>query len=389
MIMKVFNIFRKSTLYYAHYRRIFKIFKGFNSPSYCEDKDKIKSKTSQFIDYLYLFFVLKILPSNYHLYCFDTKDRKQFKEYMGDTWEDPFTRKGITSLWKSGMMIRDKLIFKCICEYHNIPVPRNYGIYRNGVFYGQGTDLKDLMLNNNLEKIVLKPILGLSGVGIQFISRYNLDSHETLVKAAKEEYIVEEVIEQHPELEKINPHSVNTVRVITFLCPDGTVEFLATALKTSQSTVPVDNIGVGGIAIGINTETGKLKKEGFVKFFAPNEVLDRKMTIDEETIKQIIKSVKKMELLYPGKILIKHPITQTEFLNLQIPYWDELKEIAIKAQKVFCHGKTIAWDIAITPKSPVIIEGNEGWSTGFQSVAGGFLNAKNRRLFALYGISFY
>ncbi len=386
---KVVYIFRKSTLAYAHYWRIFQIFKGFNSPSYCEDKDKIKSKISQFIDYLYLFFVLKILPSYYHLYCFDTIDRKQFKEYMGDTWEDPFTRKKITSLWQSGMMIRNKYIFKCLCAYHNIPVPRNYGIYRNGVFYGQGTDLKDLMLKNNLEKIVLKPTLGLGGVGIQFVSRYNLDSHEPLIKAAKEEYIVEEVIEQHPELKKVNPHSVNSVRVITFLCPDGTVEFLATVLKTSQSKVPVDNFGVGGIAIGINIATGKLKKEGFVKFLAPNEVLDRKMTIDEEAIKQILKSVKKMKLLYPGKILTKHPITQTEFLNFQIPYWDELKEMAIKAQKVFRHGKTIAWDIAITPKGPVILEGNEGWSTGLQAAAGGFLNAKNRRLFDLYGISFY
>ena len=95
-------------------------------------------------------------------------------------------------------------------------------------------------------------------------------------------------------------------------------------------------------------------------------------------------------LLGPGKILLRHPVTQTEFLNFQIPYWDNLKRMAIKAQKEFDHMKSIGWDIAITPEGPVIIEANQNWGTvGLQATNGGLLTDKNRRLFRQYGIAFH
>ena len=94
-------------------------------------------------------------------------------------------------------------------------------------------------------------------------------------------------------------------------------------------------------------------------------------------------------MLDPGKILLRHPVTLAEFWKFQIPYWNDVKEIAVKAQKVFHHMKSIGWDIAITHKGPIIIEGNQNWGTAsMQAANGGLLTAKTRSLFEQHGIYF-
>ena len=82
--------------------------------------------------------------------------------------------------------------------------------------------------------------------------------------------------------------------------------------------------------------------------------------------------------LSEGKILTRNPVTNKKFFNFKIPYWSELKEITMNAQKAFYHIKSIGWDVAISSKGPVIIEGNTSWgTTGLQAANGGILNNKN------------
>jgi hypothetical protein len=330
------------------------------------------------------------MPSTYYLFCFDTKNRKEFKKYIGDPISDPYTRRKLKVLWeKNHILVHDKYLFKVICEHHNLPVPMNYGKYGIGERNGRQINLRQMMIEKNLKTIVLKPQFGKWGVGIQFISRKELDKFENLASLRTGEYIIEEHLKQHPELDKINPYSVNSIRIITFLCTDGTVEFLGAILRTSPSTLPVDNFSLGGIAIGIDISTGKLKKEGFVNFFYSHKHNGMKATLSSQSFKQYLKTLRAKKPLQSGRILLKHPVTQTEFLNFQIPCWDELREITINAQKVFYQIKSVAWDVAVASKGPVIMEGNTRWgTTGFQAANGGLMSDRNRKLFAQYGISF-
>ncbi len=189
---------------------------------------------------------------------------------------------------------------------------------------------------------------------------------------------------------KINPHSINSVRIITFLCTDGSVEFLGAMLRTSSSKLAIDNFSMGGIVIGIDMSTGKLKKEGFINFFCFKKCIQMIQSSEYQTVKKNLESMRKRNLVKPGRILERHPITKTKFYNFQIPYWDDIKEMTVKAQKIFDHSKSIGWDIAISSEGPIIIEGNLSWGTaGMQAANGGLLNKKNRNLFAQYGISFY
>jgi hypothetical protein len=244
------------------------------------------------------------------------------------------------------------------------------------------------MLKNNLKAIVLKPRAGRLGENIHILSSDDNNISKRASSLQEGEYILEEHIRQHPEMDKINPHSVNSIRIITFLCPDGTVEILGAMLRTSSSTHPVDNFTMGGIAVGIDMETGRLRKEGFVKIFYPQKGNER--NIKQKCVINTLTSHDKKTLFSEGKIFTRNPVTNKKFFNFKIPYWSELKKITMNAQKVFYHIKSIGWDVAIATTGPVIIEGNTSWgTTGFQAANGGLLTDKNRKLFSQYDISFY
>jgi len=380
------NTLRKIYRYFpliSHYARIGQIFEGFNSQSYYPDDTNKKDKLSQVIDYLYIFFILRFLPSNYHLYGFDKKDRKKFKKYLGCTNSDPYPTKRFYPLFgRDTVLIDDKLIFNVICSHYKLPVPKIYGLYPD--------DIKNRLVNfledNKLKKVLLKPRFGSNGLGIYFVSQDELNGVDDPPVGGA--YIIEEMIEQHLELNKINPHSVNTIRIITILCPDGKIEFLGAMLRTSSTSLQLDNFSTGGIVVGIDLETGKLKREGIVKHILNDALI--KNSKNQTELELNAKQLKKRNLIMPGKVLLKHPVTDVEFFNFQLPHWEEVKEATRRAQRAFCHIKSIGWDIAIGPKGPVFVEGNRLWGTvGMQASNGGLLNQKNRAILKKHGISFY
>lgn len=312
------------------------------------------------------FFVLGFLPTNYHLLRFDTMERKIFKNYMDDPHAPLLRPRLWNTLWKKStfILVHDKYLFHCLCVQHGLPVPKLYGKCGRDCLKNGNLFLRELMERNNLKRFVLKPVWGLMGKGIHFISGNDPDAPAHMIEKDEvheenDGYLVQEVIQQHPKLDAINPYSVNSIRIITFLSIDHKVEFIAAMLRSSSTDSPVDNFSAGGIVVGIDLQTGRLKKEGFTK--PPH-----------------------------GKVLTSHPLTGTEFSDFQIPYWEEVKRIASDAQQIFHYIKSIGWDFAVTPGGPVIIEGNQEWGTaGIQAANGGLLTERNRKLFAQYGLIFY
>ena len=123
------KILSRIYLLFLHFRRLFRLFRGFNTPSYCDCTPK--SNLTKAVDYLYIFFILKIMPNNYHLFRFDSKDRSQFKSYLGDITEPMFFRKLKANFWSYSILVHDKYLFKSLCRSHDLPVPRNYAIIKN------------------------------------------------------------------------------------------------------------------------------------------------------------------------------------------------------------------------------------------------------------------
>ena len=137
----------------------------------------------------------------------------------------------------------------------------------------------------------------------------------------KEQFLVEETIIQHDYLNKINPVVVNNLRIVTLL-KDDIVHLIATTIRLN---------------------TGKDEAINCDDIFA---------TLDENG--HILGNMVDADF----NIYKKHPVTRFDFKNLKVPYTKEAIELCKKAALEVPEMRYIGWDVAITPKGPVLIEGN-------------------------------
>lgn len=140
--------------------------------------------------------------------------------------------------------------------------------------------------------------------------------------------LVEEVLVQHPGMDRMNPNLINTVRIATYTDTDD-VHIVAAAMRTSaRADRCTDNLHGGGCACAVDVKTGVVISKGF------NNNMER---------------------------FENHPLTGTPFIGFQIPRWEEaLGLVRTVARRAYalpqCHW--IGWDLAIQPDGVALVEGN-------------------------------
>jgi hypothetical protein len=145
-------------------------------------------------------------------------------------------------------------------------------------------------------------------------------------------FLLQNRIRQHPIMSKLYPHSINTIRLITFN-NGGKVEVFSAALRIGTHGQIIDNWARGGIIVGIDVVNGKLHNEGL---FKPG---------------------------YGGRVL-RHPNTDVPFQEFEIPYFHRAVSLVTELHTYLYGIHSIGWDIGITEEGPVIIEGNDDWEGG-------------------------
>jgi hypothetical protein len=135
--------------------------------------------------------------------------------------------------------------------------------------------------------------------------------------------LVEEYIVQHPEMSRMYPCSVNTMRIVT-INKDGVVHIMFRSLRIGNSGYVVDNLNHGGLF----------------------------STIDEDGV------IRKPAVDKAGNIYENHPYTGTPVVGFKIPKFQEAMEYvkALAAEKPDVG--LVGWDIAITENGPVVVEAN-------------------------------
>ena len=178
----------------------------------------------------------------------------------------------------------------------------------------------------NKKIIFCKPINGTHGDNMEkiVIKDFKGDLYNYLIK--KNLKLIEEVVIQCKKMNDLYPYSINTVRIITVNRYDGKVKVVAAYQRIGNSGRIVDNYNGGGMVVPINEQTGIIEYP----------------------------AVDKLKNIY-----YKHPITNTDIVGFKIPMYKEAVNLAKKAAKVVKEIRYVGWDIAITDKGPVIIEGNE------------------------------
>lgn len=174
---------------------------------------------------------------------------------------------------------------------------------------------------------MLKDVYGSLGIGIAKIDADGKDTKQLFFEVLqKSPCILEEYIVQSNELAVFNPSSVNTVRFVMFTHPDGSITDVYSMFRTGVGDTVIDNASMGGIACAVDTETGVVISNGFVK-----------KNKDTYTC---------------------HPISKIAYKGFQIPRWNELKQVCYDASKLVPGFKLIGWDMALTDNGWVIVEGN-------------------------------
>lgn len=149
-------------------------------------------------------------------------------------------------------------------------------------------------------------------------------------------HIIQERVHQHPGMSALHPQSVNTLRLMTFN-RGGDVEAFSAAVRVGTGGRPLDNWSTGGILIGVDLASGRLRRDGFYK---PGY----------------------------GTRVLEHPDTMVRFAGFEIPHFHEAVELACRLHRHLYGIHSIGWDIAIADAGPMFIEGNDDWDGGVPMV---------------------
>src|SRR5690606_25071 len=173
-------------------------------------------------------------------------------------------------------VLRDKFLFGIFCKGIGISSGDNIGIINNGSV--QLLDEKKIIPLDKITELEIdafcKPLNGEQGKGTfplevkdSLIYKngaiISLDELKNILKKDKR-LIQQKIGQQHEESNKIHPHSINTIRIIT-INKGSSIEIAGTAFRTGTNGRRVDNWNAGGIFIEIDRNKGALKKYGYYK----------------------------------------------------------------------------------------------------------------------------
>ena len=253
-------------------------------------------------------------------------------------------------------ILENKLSFALFAKAQHIPTPKtlsyNFGkcFFYNSQNYHINTPkaLKDFFLmvmeNSKQNALFIKPISGVGGKNCLLLTKQQLETTgwEAIAPRFNHNYIHQEKIEQHPDINTIYSNAINTLRVNTFLDKAGAPHIISALMRFGSGNLVTDNESSGGFFVAVNTKNGTLTGPG------------------QQTIAR------------SGKTYSTHPDTNTKLEGFKIPFIKEaLKlccETAIKVPT-----RIVGWDIAITKLGPVIIEGNYNTSLHMADMAYGGL----------------
>jgi putative polysaccharide biosynthesis protein len=276
----------------------------------------------------------------------------------------------------------NKLVFNRVFGGAGLPVARILGVFdprvgwsSDGASLRTAAELRRWLRDRGQEGFVFKPMWGSEGRQVlvftgsapddadcfQTLAGDRYDA-EHLVSFAENTaalhnvalgdpraYLIEERIRPHPALAELVGPTLCCVRVVTIIGVSGRPHIVGAVYKMQPKPLGVDHLSYGALGCWVNLDTGALSPGRSRHDFDYASVI-------------------------PG--------TARPFVGFQLPHWDSIKELALRAAMVFPLGRGIGWDVAISDRGPLLIEGNAHWSTSLLQIPapGGLLTGEFKAL---------
>jgi hypothetical protein len=141
--------------------------------------------------------------------------------------------------------------------------------------------------------------------------------------------LVQRRLRNHPVLDALTPGALSTLRVVTLRCLDGRIEPIVAVCRIPIGDSRIDSFSLGNAAAPVDLDTGRLGKAIRKTDTGAVEYCER------------------------------HPDSGVVLEGFQLPHWDEVIPMAVRAHQSLERLVYVGWDIALLDSGPVIIEGND------------------------------
>ncbi len=302
-------------------KRVVKSDKKRNTNTWVLSGEQTKSAKSFYSDY-------KNISLIYH--NFYTEKRGEYHdEYLPDdlyyNYVDMYYNDHQTAL-----IFDNKALYDTI--FHNVKQPETICKRRNGFwFLGNETtpatllDVWDSVFSEN-ECFIKRAVDCGGGVGVWHFdtSVNNKDSFLKIVNNVKEDIIIQKAIKPHPDMSRINPSCINTIRTVSYLGNDG-VKIYANVLRMGSGGSKVDNISSGGLTCNIDND-GRLGEWAYKS---------------------------------NGEKIQIHPDSNVKFEGYIIPSFEKIQKIVKEIHYQIPQFRLVSWDFTIDNcAEPVLVEAN-------------------------------
>jgi len=248
----------------------------------------------------------------------------------------------------------NKAVTQAFLEGGGIPNPRLYAIFcrDSSGWTSEGSHPRTCeqwrrFIDKSLpDEFIVKPTEGSLGEGVELYRRRNggfvdcagdectwRDIHDSMAgDSDNDSYIIQERLRNHAELVRLSgAESLQTVRFISLIDSSGRPRILQALLKFVGNGNLTDNFECG--------MTGNIE--------APVDLESGRLTPAVTGCS--------------GKRLREHPETGRRFEDFKVPCWSDACDIVLHGSKLLAPSRSLGWDIAITPRGPVVVEINTWW----------------------------
>lgn len=172
------------------------------------------------------------------------------------------------------------------------------------------------------EVVVKRAVNSEGGAGVTFLEGSHLSAKfERLVKQIPCDLVVQKPLRQHPDMAKLHPESVNTLRIVSLLTGEH-VKIYAVCVKIGVGKERLDNACHGGIYCGVRPD-GRLKRNGS---------------------------------LGDGRQLVtRHPELLYRLEEQKIPHLSNALKLVKEAHAFMGHFRLISWDVAIDETGDAVL----------------------------------
>lgn len=215
----------------------------------------------------------------------------------------------------------------------NTKQPKVFLKNMNGYFYFEGVPVsreEAIEKSGDLGEVIMKPSLTARGQGVVKLNlqkKINVEDRKSLSQIFdeyKKDYLIEELVRQHPDMAALNESSVNTIRFLSYRS-GMEVYIVYSVIRIGRMNQTIDNESAGGIS-------AKIDEDGKIAQFAYGA---------------------------PGVDKVEYTDSGVKLKGYQVPSYRKAVEFVKEQHLYLPFFDLVAWDVAIDVNGdPVMIEFN-------------------------------